>query len=150
MVNPSTHMGRAAAVVVLLGVTSAERTTSNEDEPAWRQSAASHSASRAPEPGAARAESFRCDELDILAVVLAHKAAIVQCVNEQKKKEPGLSGKLVMRWTIQTNGKAKDVSCQTSEFRSTSLASCLSGLIQGWNFPKPGAQRGPIHFPFSF
>ncbi|HZH76441.1 MAG TPA: AgmX/PglI C-terminal domain-containing protein [Archangium sp.] len=103
----------------------------------------------APEHGASQAESFRC-ESDILAVVLAHKAAIIQCVNEQKKKEPGLSGKLVMRWTIQTNGKAKDVSCQTSEFRSTSLASCLSGLIQGWNFPKPRTQRGPIDLPFSF
>ena len=85
-----------------------------------------------------------------MQVVLANKPAIVKCVNEQKAKDPSLSGKLVMRWTIQTNGKTKNVSCQTSEFRSTYMASCISGLIKGWNFPKHRVQGDPIDFPFTF
>jgi predicted Zn finger-like uncharacterized protein len=103
-----------------------------------------------PEPGGGGAALDRLGQSDIMQVVLANKPAIIKCVNEQKKKDPGLSGKLVMRWTIQTNGKTKNVSCQTSEFRSTYMASCISGLIKGWTFPKHKVQGEPIDFPFTF
>ncbi|WNG35830.1 adventurous gliding motility protein GltJ [Archangium violaceum] len=103
-----------------------------------------------PEPGGGGAALDKLGQSDIMQVVLANKPAIIKCVNEQKKKDPGLSGKLVMRWTIQTNGKTKNVSCQTSEFRSTYMASCISGLIKGWNFPKHRVQGEPIDFPFTF
>jgi predicted Zn finger-like uncharacterized protein len=103
-----------------------------------------------PEPGGGGAALDRLGQSDIMQVVLANKPAIIKCVNEQKKKDPDLSGKLVMRWVIQTNGKTKNVSCQTSEFRSTYMASCISGLIKGWTFPKHKVQGEPIDFPFTF
>ncbi|HYO58137.1 adventurous gliding motility protein GltJ [Archangium sp.] len=104
-----------------------------------------------PEPGGGGGAALdRLGQSDIMQVVLANKPAIIKCVNEQKKKDPGLSGKLVMRWTVQTNGKTKNVSCQTSEFRSTYMASCISGLIKGWTFPKHKVQGEPIDFPFTF
>jgi predicted Zn finger-like uncharacterized protein len=103
-----------------------------------------------PEPGGGGASQERLGQSDIMQVVLANKPAIIKCVSEQKKKDPGLSGKLVMRWTIQTNGKTKNVSCQTSEFRSTYMATCISGLIKGWSFPKHKVQGEPIDFPFTF
>lgn len=85
-----------------------------------------------------------------MAVVLANKPAIIKCVNEQKKKDPSLSGKLVMRWTIQTSGKTSAVSCRTDEFRTTYMASCISGLIKSWSFPRHKRQGEPIDFPFTF
>ncbi|WP_375772504.1 adventurous gliding motility protein GltJ [Archangium gephyra] len=103
-----------------------------------------------PEPGGGGASQEKLGQSDIMQVVLANKPAIIKCVNEQKKKDPGLSGKLVMRWTIQTNGKTKNVSCQTSEFRTTYMATCISGLIKGWSFPKHKVQGDPIDFPFTF
>jgi hypothetical protein len=103
-----------------------------------------------PKPASGGRDSIQCDDMDIMGVALAHKDAIRQCVSEQNKRKPGLRGTLVMRWSIQTNGRAKDVSCQTPEFCSTYLAGCLSGLIQGWSFSKPRTQRGPIDFPFWF
>jgi predicted Zn finger-like uncharacterized protein len=101
-----------------------------------------------PEPGGSTPE--RLQQSDIMAVVLANKPAIIKCVNEQKKKDPALSGKLVMRWTIQTSGKTTAVSCRTDEFRSTYMASCISGLIKGWSFPRHKKQGEPIDFPFTF
>jgi predicted Zn finger-like uncharacterized protein len=101
-----------------------------------------------PEPGGSMPE--RLQQSDIMAVVLANKPAIVKCVNEQKKKDPTLSGKLVMRWTIQTSGKTTGVSCRTDEFRSTYMASCISGLIKSWSFPRHKKQGEPIDFPFTF
>ena len=103
-----------------------------------------------PEPGRGGNVQDKLGQSDIMQVVLANKPAIVKCVSEQKKKDPGLSGKLVMRWTIDTSGKTKNVSCQTSEFRSTYMATCISGLIKGWSFPKHKVQGEPIDFPFTF
>jgi predicted Zn finger-like uncharacterized protein len=101
-----------------------------------------------PEPGGSMPDTLQ--QSDIMAVVLANKPAIVKCVNEQKKKDPALSGKLVMRWTIQPSGKTASVSCRTDEFRSTYMASCISGLIKGWTFPRHKKQGDPIDFPFTF
>jgi len=71
-------------------------------------------------------------------------------VNEQKKRDPGISGKLVMRWVIQTSGKTTSVSVRTDEFKKTYMASCITGLIKGWTFPKHKKQGDPIDFPFTF
>jgi predicted Zn finger-like uncharacterized protein len=101
-----------------------------------------------PEPGGAMPE--RLQTSDVMAVVLANKPAIIKCVNEQKKKDPALSGKLVMRWSIQTSGKTTAVSCRTDEFKSTYMASCITGLIKSWSFPRHKKQGEPIDFPFTF
>ena len=103
-----------------------------------------------PDPGSGAKVKDRLSQSDIMAVVVANKPAIVKCVSEQKKRNPGLSGKLVMRWTIQTNGMTKGVSVRSEEFKSTYMASCISGLIKGWTFPKHRVQGDPIDFPFTF
>lgn len=116
--------------------------------PESKPSAARPTAYVPPEPGGGVPD--RLQQSDIMAVVLANKPAIVKCVNEQKKKDPSLSGKLVMRWTIQTSGKTSAVSCRTDEFRTTYMATCISGLIKSWSFPRHKRQGEPIDFPFTF
>ncbi|RKH88559.1 DUF4339 domain-containing protein [Corallococcus sp. AB045] len=101
-----------------------------------------------PEPGGGTLD--RLQQSDIMQVVLNNKPAIVKCVNEQKQKDPSLSGKLVMRWTVQTSGKTTGVSCRTDEFRSSHMATCITGLIKSWSFPKHQKQGEPIDFPFTF
>lgn len=105
-------------------------------------------------PGVAAAQSGnvpeRLSQTEITKVVVANKPAIMKCVNEQKKKDPGLSGKLMMRWTIQTSGKTTGVQVVGDEFRKTYMASCISGLVKGWIFPKHRKQGDPVEFPFTF
>ncbi|MCY1031441.1 adventurous gliding motility protein GltJ [Corallococcus sp. BB11-1] len=101
-----------------------------------------------PEPGGGTLD--RLQQSDIMQVVLNNKPAIVKCVNEQKQKDPSLSGKLVMRWTVQPSGKTSSVSCRTDEFRTSHMATCITGLIKGWSFPKHQKQGDPIDFPFTF
>jgi predicted Zn finger-like uncharacterized protein len=104
-----------------------------------------------PAPGSGASDvPERLGQSDIMAVVVANKPAIVKCVNEQKKKDPGLTGRLVMRWVIQTSGKTTGVSVKSEEFKKTYMASCISGLIKGWNFPRHKKQGDPIDFPFIF
>jgi predicted Zn finger-like uncharacterized protein len=87
---------------------------------------------------------------DVMAVVLANKPAIAKCVSEQKKKDPDVSGKLVMKWTITTSGKTSNVSAVSDEFRSSYVAGCIGGLIKSWQFPRHKTQGDPINFPFTF
>jgi len=102
-----------------------------------------------PAPGSADIPE-RLGSSDIMSVVLANKPSIRRCVEEQKSKDPGQSGKLVMRWTIKTNGRTGSVSVMTDEFRSTYMASCLGGLVRSWRFPAHRVQGDPVDFPFTF
>ena len=103
-----------------------------------------------PEPGGGGKAQETLAQSDIMAVVLNNKPAIVKCVSEQKKRDPDISGKLVMRWVIQTSGRTTSVSVRSEEFKKTYMASCITGLIKGWSFPKHKKQGDPIDFPFTF
>ena len=88
---------------------------------------------------------------DIMSVVLANKPSIVRCVNEQKTRDPNLHGTLVMHWVIQTSGKTAGVDRRDRPVQVTYMATCLTGLVKSWNFPKHKYQPGePVDFPFTF
>jgi hypothetical protein len=55
-----------------------------------------------------------------------------------------------MRWTILSSGRTSSVSVRSSEFRSTHMASCISGLVRRMHFPRHRQQGAPIDFPFTF
>lgn len=103
-----------------------------------------------PAPGAAGGVKDDLEQGDIMETVLAHKAQLLKCTDEQKKREPGVSGKLVMKWTVQTSGKVSNVSVVTDEFKGTYMASCVGGLVKTFVFPRHKNQHEPIQFPFKF
>lgn len=104
-----------------------------------------------PAPGSASNDvKESLGQADVFEVVSSNKPALAKCVEEQRKKEPGVSGKLVMKWTIQTSGKTSNVSVQSEEFKATYMAGCVGGLIKSWTFPKHKVQGDPIVFPFKF
>ncbi len=93
------------------------------------------------------------DELgsaDILGTVLANKAGLAECAQEQRNRERGITGKLVMKWTIQTNGKASNVSVVSKELEDTYMAGCVERLIESMSFPPHKKQGEPVQFPFKF
>jgi len=104
-----------------------------------------------PAPGQGGSIPETLGQADVMEVVKANIGAIKKCVDEQKQKEPGSSGKLVMKWTIQTSGKATKVEVQSEEFKSSYIAGCVGGLIKQWQFPKhKTAMAEPVVFPFKF
>jgi predicted Zn finger-like uncharacterized protein len=105
-----------------------------------------------PEPGSSSTEvPDRLPKGDIMSVVLANKPSIVRCVNEQKSRDPNLHGTLVLHWVIQTSGRTTAVQPMTDPFKSSYMATCLTGLVKSWTFPKHKYQPGePVDFPFTF
>lgn len=102
-----------------------------------------------PAPGATNVKDA-LGSSDIMEVVLANKSALAKCAETQRQKDPGTSGKLVMRWTIQTSGRTSNVGVVSDEFKGTYMASCVGGLIKSWQFPKHKQQGEPVTFPFKF
>jgi len=102
-----------------------------------------------PAPGSAEVPDS-LSQGDIMQVVISNKPSIARCVQEQKKTDPGLSGRMVVRWTILSSGRTSSVSVRSSEFKSTHMASCITGLIRGMRFPRHKQQGAPIDFPFTF
>jgi len=104
-----------------------------------------------PAPGGSAADvKNSLEQGDIMEVVLANKGALGKCVEEQRKKDPGTSGKLLMKWTIQTSGKTSNVGVVSEEFKGTPIAGCVGALIKGMQFPRHKVQGEPITFPFKF
>jgi hypothetical protein len=101
-----------------------------------------------PAPGVEIPESLGTGE--IMRIVLDNKPAIKKCVEEQKKRDGSLSGKIVMSWTILASGKTTNISCASDEFKSSYMAQCMNGLIKAWQFPRHKVQGDPINFPFTF
>lgn len=104
-----------------------------------------------PAPGASGGDvKESLGQSDIMEVVLNNKAALGKCVEQQRAKDPGTSGKLLMNWTILTSGKTSNVKVASEEFKGTPIAGCVGGLIKGMTFPKHKKQGDPITFPFKF
>lgn len=104
-----------------------------------------------PTPGSAGGDvKESLGQSDIMEVVLANKASLGRCVEQQRAKDPGTSGKLLMKWTILTNGRTANISVASEEFKGTPISSCIGALIKSWVFPKHKKQGDPITFPFKF
>lgn len=103
-----------------------------------------------PAPGGGGDIKDELGQSDIFEVVLANKPALAKCVEEQHKKDPGSGGKLVMKWTVQTNGRTTNVGVASEEFKGTYIAGCITGLVKTWTFPRSKKQADPVQFPFKF
>lgn len=104
-----------------------------------------------PPPGSAGGDLK--DEItqgDVTETVLANKGSLANCAQEHRKREPGVSGKLVMRWTVLTSGKVSNVGLVTEEFKGTYMAQCVAGVIKGMTFPRSKKQSDAFQFPFKF
>ncbi len=104
-----------------------------------------------PPPGSAGGDLK--DEItqgDVTETVLANKGALATCAQEHRKREPGVTGKLVMRWTVLTSGKVSNVGLVTEEFKGTYMAQCVAGVIKGMTFPRSKKQSDAFQFPFKF
>jgi hypothetical protein len=86
---------------------------------------------------------------DIMETVIANKAGLAKCAEEQRKREGG-GGKIVMKWTVDTSGSVKNVGVVTEELKGSYMAQCMSTLIKGMKFPRHKKQGEPVQFPFKF
>lgn len=95
-------------------------------------------------------EVDKLSKVDISKVVLFATGDINKCRSEHKKKEPKVSGKLVARFTVEPSGKTSGINIVSTEFKGSSFAKCLTGLIGDWSFPKSKQKSAPYDLPQTF
>lgn len=91
------------------------------------------------------------DPAVIKEVIMARMAGVKYCYNQELKKDPGLAGKVVMKFLILPKGSVTKVEVKESTLKNKEVEGCMVKEIEGWQFPEP--RRGetvPVAFPFVF
>lgn len=104
-----------------------------------------------PDPAPTNQTKQSLDQSDILEGVMAARSQLQACFAEQRRLQPSVtSGKVVMKWTIGTDGRVKSVSVVPGDFANSPFAACLKRVISKLVFPPHSIAGEPVQFPFKF
>jgi outer membrane biosynthesis protein TonB len=104
--------------------------------------------------GSVKSEAPAVDgELDPAMVakeVRSRLGAIKACYERALKRNPTLSGKVVIHWTITQAGTVSGVDVEQDTLGDAEVASCIKALVARWRFPAPAGGSVDVSFPFVF
>lgn len=104
--------------------------------------------------GSVKSEAPAVDgELDPAMVakeVRTRLGAIKACYERALKRNPNLSGKVVIHWTITQAGTVSGVDVEQDTLGDSEVASCIKALVARWRFPAPSGGSVEVSFPFVF
>ncbi|RYZ66034.1 MAG: AgmX/PglI C-terminal domain-containing protein [Proteobacteria bacterium] len=93
------------------------------------------------------------DREKIRQVVKKHEKDIRACYESQLTKEPNLSGKLVVDWDIDDEGKVLNaaVNANSTDLKNAAVAGCVIKHLQTWTFPVAAkGEKVSVTYPWSF
>jgi hypothetical protein len=82
--------------------------------------------------------------------VRAQAPMVRACYDRQVEKKRDVSGKLVIRWTIDEMGGTGGILVELNTMHDTAVAECLEVVIRGWRFAKPPGGPVNVALPFTF
>jgi outer membrane biosynthesis protein TonB len=82
--------------------------------------------------------------------VKSRLGAIKACYERALKRNPNLSGKVVIHWTITQAGTVSGVDVEQDTLGDAEVASCIKSLVARWRFPAPSGGSVDVSFPFVF
>ena len=88
-------------------------------------------------------EVEKLSKSDISKAMLFNKGDIDKCKEEHQKKEPKVTGQLAARFTVETNGSTSGIAIVSTQFKSTTFATCLADKIRNWSFGKAKQKSDP-------
>jgi len=86
----------------------------------------------------------------IVKEVKARMGAIKACYERSLKRNPNLSGKIAVRWTITPAGTVTGVDIDQDSMGDPEVSSCIKSQISHWRFPAPAGGSVDVQFPFVF
>jgi hypothetical protein len=104
--------------------------------------------------GVVKSEAPAVDgELDpsiVTKEVKSRLGAIKACYDRGLKRNPNLSGKIAIHWTITAAGTVTGVDVDSDTMGDSEVASCIKGQITRWRFPAPSGGSVEVSYPFVF
>ncbi len=95
-------------------------------------------------------ESGEVDREALNRYVKARKAAIVACYEKELKRNPSMKGKVVVRFSIATSGRATEIEIEENTLGNDAVSACIKAIIRTWVFPFKPESEVPVAFPFVF
>ncbi|QSQ10671.1 AgmX/PglI C-terminal domain-containing protein [Myxococcus landrumensis] len=90
------------------------------------------------------------DREAVARVINSHLNEVHGCYERALLKDPGLAGKVVLEWTIGTNGSVAAAKTKSSTLRNASVEACILSNLKTWSFPAPKGGVVIITYPFLF
>jgi TonB family protein len=76
--------------------------------------------------------------------------AIKACYERALKRNPNLSGRVKIRWTITAAGTVSNVEIEEDSMGDAEASSCMRGLVGRWRFVAPSGGPVGVVYPFIF
>jgi predicted Zn finger-like uncharacterized protein len=88
---------------------------------------------------------------DVMGVMKQHMAEFKACNRKQKERDPSVRGRMVVNFTIGTNGRVSKtgLSAKTKQFESSFVSGCIQNIIKRLRFPPFGGPKKTVPFPFT-
>ena len=91
------------------------------------------------------------DKSLIDAVIRKNMNQIRYCYQRELTKNPGLKGKIIVKFTIAADGSVSRASIKTSSMGNSAVESCITGRFKRFKFPQPkGGGVVIVSYPFIF
>jgi hypothetical protein len=86
----------------------------------------------------------------ISSEVRKRMGAIKGCYERSLKRNPSLSGKITLRWTITPAGTVTGLEVESDTMGDSEVSNCIKRLVAMWRFPAPKGGSVDVAFPFVF
>ena len=91
------------------------------------------------------------DPAIIRRIVREHAGQVRYCYESALARTPGLHGKVVMKWVINSDGRVTQATTAETQMNNATVESCLSSRVKSWVFPPPrGGGMVIVTYPFVF
>jgi TonB family protein len=90
------------------------------------------------------------DQADIARVVRGRLTALKECYERELKRNPQLAGKVVVRFTIDEEGRVSQAVIEENTLPDRSVATCVAQRVERFRFPKPDGGSVTVSYPFIF
>jgi hypothetical protein len=107
-------------------------------------------ASTAPAVSTAPARPTEVDREALASFVGGRKSEISACYQNPLAQNPKLRGTVVVLFTLTSTGRATEVGIEEDTLQNAAVVSCLTALLQAWDFPFRPAEEVPVAYPFVF
>jgi len=100
------------------------------------------------EPASPLEPKSSLDPAVIRRVLKQHTPAIRTCYDQALARNPALSGRMSLRWTVETDGTVSKAEVQSLPAEDAEFGKCLVGVLRGMQFPRLAGGQVTITYPF--
>ncbi len=95
-------------------------------------------------------DSAEVDRDALARYVKMRLKAIQSCYEKELKRNPSIKGKVVVRFTITSAGRASNVEIEENSVGNEAVGNCIRTYVRGWVFPFKPEDEVTVAYPFVF